>query len=140
MDERRDAHSGPVPDEAWSADASARKRGRVEVFNAKRPGGMDGWTMDVRQYDLMRCHILSMIDHECGDDGTVLLKDVVAAAQLRYRDHELFPTHRVHNYCTFTKVDLEARCVIERLVRSGPQRLRRYTGEASVPDLGPCDQ
>ena len=67
MDERRDPHSGPVPDEAWSADASARKRGRVEVFNATRPGGMDGWTMDVRQYDLMRCHILSMIDHECGD-------------------------------------------------------------------------
>jgi len=70
----------------------------------------------------------------------VLLKDVVEAAQLRYSDHELFPTHHVRNYCTFTKVDLEARCVIERVVASGPQRLRRYTGNAPVPDLGPCEQ
>jgi len=139
MDEGRDPHSGPVPDEAWSADAAARERGRVEIFNATRPGGMDRWTMDVRQYDLMRCHILSMIDDESEDDGTVLLKDVVAAAQLRYSDHELFPTHHVRNYCTFTKVDLEARCVIERVAGSGAQRLRRYTGDATPPDLGPCD-
>jgi hypothetical protein len=96
--------------------------------------------MDVRQYDLMRCHILAMIDGSSDQDGTVLLKDVVEAAQLRYSDHELFPNHRVRNYCTFTKVDLEARCVIERVVGASPQRLRRYTGEASVPELGPCEE
>jgi hypothetical protein len=32
----------------------------------------------------------------------------------------------VRNYCTFTKVDLEARCEIERLPRSSPQRITRW--------------
>ncbi len=32
-------HFGPVPAGAWEADAEARARGRVEMFNATRPGG-----------------------------------------------------------------------------------------------------
>ena len=122
----RDPHSGPVPDTAWEADAEARRRGRVEVFNATRPGGLDNWTMDERQYDLVRCHILAMIDDESDDDGTILLKDVVAAAQERYATHELFPKGRLTNYVRYTKVDLEARCEIERIPGSSPQRICRW--------------
>jgi hypothetical protein len=48
----RDPHCGPVPAAALDADRRARtQRGRVEVLNATRPGGMDGWTMDLRQYE-----------------------------------------------------------------------------------------
>lgn len=119
-------HAGPVPAAAWDADGEARRRGRVMMFNATRPDGMDNWTMDLRQYELMRSHILEMIDDESDEDGSILLKDVVAAAQERYATHELFPKGRVRNYCTFTKVDLEARCEIERIVGSGPQRIRRW--------------
>ena len=123
-----DPHSGPVPEQAWAADAAARERGRVEMFNATRPDGLDRWTMDLAQYELMRSHILDMIDDFAGEDGTILLKDVVAAAVDRYSRHPLFPGGRVRNYCTFTKVDLEARCEIERVAGSGPQRIRRRPG------------
>jgi hypothetical protein len=123
----RDPHSGPVPEAAWIADAAARRRGRVAIFNAQRPDGLDGgWTMDERQYELMREHILGMLDEESDDDGTILLKMVVQAAQDRFGTHEAFPGGRVRNYCTFTKVDLEARCEIERLPRSSPQRITRW--------------
>lgn len=118
----RDRHSGPVPDTAWLADERARERGRVEMFNASRPGGLDGWTMERSQYELMRAHILRMAD-DAGPGG-VLLKDLVATAQAQYGRHDAFPNGRLRNYCTFTKVDLEARCLIERLPGSGPQRLR----------------
>lgn len=118
----KDPDSGPVSKEAWAADAEARTRGRVVMFNAVKPGGMENWTMAVEQYELMRAHILHMID---GEDGTILLKDVVAAAQDRYSTHPLFPKGRVRNYCIFTKVDLEARCEIERVPKSSPQRIRR---------------
>ena len=122
----RDPHSGPVPDEAWAKDAEARTRGRVEIFNATRPGGLDNWTMDLAQYDVMRAHILEMIEDEADPDGTILLKDVVSAAQDRYGDHELFPNGRLTNYVRYTKVDLEARCEIERVSGSSPQRIRRW--------------
>lgn len=123
---RRDEHAGPVPDAAWEADAEARKQGRVEMFNAARPGGLDKWTMDLGQYELMRKHILESIDAMGDEDGSVPLKAVVTAAQERYSTHELFPTGRVRNYCTYTKVDLEARCEIERVPGSSPQRIRRW--------------
>lgn len=111
-----------VPPEAWAADEAARARGRVQMFNAGRPGGLDGWTMDLTQYDLMRHHVLDMLA-EAGPDG-VLPKDVVAAAQARYATHPAFPGGRLRNYCTYTKVDLEARGEVERLPGSGAQRLR----------------
>jgi len=53
----RDPHCGPVPDAAWMEDAEVRMRGRVAIFNATRPGGLDGWTMDSHQYELIRSHI-----------------------------------------------------------------------------------
>jgi hypothetical protein len=126
----RDPHSGPVPEAAWHADTIARGRGRVEIFNATRPGGLDGWTMDVGQYELMRAHILEMIDEAADDGGAdsgVALREVVEAAQQRYATHPLFPRGRTRNYCTYTKVDLEAREEIERVPRSSPQRIRRPT-------------
>lgn len=122
-----DPHSGPVSERAWHADALARERGRVQIFNATRPDGLDGWTMDAGQYELMRAHILDMVD----EHGTVALRDVVDAAQERYATHPLFPGGRLRNYCTFTKVDLEARCEIERVPRSSPQLLRRPTAQRS---------
>lgn len=124
----RSEHAGPVPDEAWAADRHARaENGRVEIFNATRPGGLDGWTMDEAQYEAVRALILDTIDDDADDDGTVLLKHVVAVAQERLGNNELFPNGRLTNYVRYTKVDLEARCEIERVVgRSGPQRLMRW--------------
>ena len=85
----RDPHHGPVPDSAWAADDAARRRGRVQIFNATRPGGLDGWTMDLTQYQLMRGHTLGFVD----DADEVLLKDVVESAQARVRRaHPAFPT------------------------------------------------
>ena len=91
----RDPHGGPVPAQAWAADAEARARGRVEVFNATRPGGLDGWTMDLAQYEAMRALVLDTVD------------------------------------------DLEARCEIERVPGSSPQRIRRWIGP--VPGSAPTD-
>lgn len=123
----RDEHCGPVPESAWQADRESRAtKDRVEIFNATRPGGLDGWTMDVAQYEAMREVILAAIDDDADADGTVLLKDVVEAAQQRYGDHELFPNGRLTNYVRYTKVDLEARFEIERVPRSSPQRIMRW--------------
>jgi len=82
--------------------------------------------VDEHQYELMRTHILESIDDLADPDGTVPLKVVVDAAQDRYHDHELFPKGRVRHYCTYTKVDLEARCEIERVPRASPQRIMRW--------------
>ena len=128
----RDPHCGPVPDQAWHADAQARRRGRVQIFNATRPGGLDGWTMDLAQYELMRSHILDMLDDHADPDGTLALRLIVDAAQDRYATHALFPRGRVRNYCTYTKVDLEARCEIERVPGSSPQRVRRRASDGST--------
>ncbi len=117
----RDPHFGPVPEAALHADALARARGRVEILNATRPGGMDGWTMDLRQYELLREHLL---DEVAAAGGSALLKDLVASAQARFGTHELFPGGRLRNYVTYTKVDLEARCELERVPGSSPQRVR----------------
>ncbi len=89
--------------------------------------------MDVRRYELMRAHILDMINDHGGDDGTIPLKDVVAAAQDRYSTHGLLPTGRVRNYRTFTRVDLEARCGIGRVPGRSPQRIRRRRSATQPP-------
>ena len=122
---KRSEHCGPVPDSAWEADALSRQeKRRVEIFNATRPGALDNWTMDIAQYEAIRNDILEMIDGE--EDGFVLLKDVVAAAQQRFESDELFPKGRLTNYVRYTKVDLEARCEIERIPGSSPQRICRW--------------
>jgi hypothetical protein len=113
------------------ADAAARARRRVAMLNASRPGGLDGWTIAVEQWEVMRAHILDTIDFLAEDDGSVRLDDVVAAARDQLGSHAAFPTGNVTNYCRFVKVDLEARCEVERIPRSSPQRIRRF-----VPDSG----
>ena len=128
----RDPHCGPVPSEAWERDAETRRRtGRVEIFNATRPGGMDGWTMDVAQYQTVHDLILEIIDDDAGDDGTIPLQHVVDTIQERLGDNELFPNGRLTNYVRYTKTDMEARCEIERIPRSSPQRITRWRGGKS---------
>jgi hypothetical protein len=119
-----DPHSGPVPASAWHADELARARGRVEIFNATRPGGLDGWTMDLNQYELVRAHLLHVLSRPTRADGTVLLKDLIASTQDQLGAHPAFPNRRLRNYCTYTKVDLEARGLVERIPGSSPQRVR----------------
>lgn len=126
-DIERDEHSGPVPESAWQADAESRaEKGRVEIFNATRPGGLDGWTMDQDQYQAVHDLILEMIDANADPDGTIKLQEVVNAAQDRYGNHELFPKGRLTNYVRYTKTDMEARCEVERIPRSSPQRITRW--------------
>ena len=108
------------------------------MFNAGRPGGLDGWTMDAEQYALMRTHILGMLAEEAGDDGTVLLKDLVAAAQGRFGAHPAFPKGRLRNYCTYTKVDLEARGLVERVTGRQPQRVRLRVDPEATDDAHPA--
>lgn len=123
----RDPHCGPVPAAAWEADDVARRtKGRVEIFNATRPGGLDGWTMDLAQYEAVRALILEVVEDDADEHGTVLLKQVVEVAQDRLGGDELFPNGRLTNYVRYTKVDLEARCEIERVAGSSPQRLMRW--------------
>ena len=117
-----DPHSGPVDPTAWAADNSARQRGRVEIFNATRPKGLDGWTMDLTQYELIRGHIIDALG-DAGPNG-LLLKDLIDSTQARLSDHPAFPKGRLRNYTTYTKVDLEARELIARLPKSSPQRVR----------------
>lgn len=123
----RDPHSGPVPDEAWARDADTRRRtGRVEIFNATRPGGLDGWTMDAAQYQAVHDLILDIIDDDAEPDGTIRLQHVVDTIQHRLGNSELFPNGRLTNYVHYTKTDMEARCEIERIPGSTPQRITRW--------------
>jgi hypothetical protein len=114
-----------VPPSAWDADREARARGRVQMFNARRPGGLDGWTMQLEQWELLRSHILETIDALGDADGTVPLQAVVETAQARLATHPLFPGGRLTNYVRFAKVDLEARGEVERVLGRSPQRIRR---------------
>ena len=79
--------------------------------------------------EAMRELILDTIDDDGDEDGAVLLKHVVEVAQQRYGDDVLFPNGRLTNYVRYTKVDLEARCEVERLPGSSPQRITRWRPE-----------
>jgi hypothetical protein len=102
----------------------------VEIFNATRPGGLDGWTMDLRQYQAVHDLILEVIDDDADDAGTVALQHVVDTIQSRLETDDLFPKGRLTNYVRFTKTDMEARCEIERIPGSSPQRIRRWAPPA----------
>ncbi|MFN7148996.1 MAG: DUF6958 family protein [Microthrixaceae bacterium] len=131
---RRDPHCGPVPEAAWAKDADSRQtKSRVEIFNATRPGGLDGWTMDADQYQAVHDLILETIDQDADDDGTVRLQNVVDTIQSVLGDHELFPKGRLTNYVRYTKTDMEARCEIERIPGSSPQRICRWRPDPAEP-------
>ncbi|MFC5931126.1 hypothetical protein D6T64_13595 [Cryobacterium melibiosiphilum] len=74
--------------------------------------------------ELVRAHILAVLALPDRSDGTVLLKDLVASTQNELGAHAAFPHGRLRNYCTYVKVDLEARGIIERIPGSSPQRIR----------------
>lgn len=120
-----DPRSSTVGDRAWAEDALARERGRVQMFNASRPDGLDGWTIALEQYDLLVDRILQTVDAFAGADGSVALQVIVEETQRALGTHPAFPNGRLTNYVRFTKVDLEARGVLERVPRSSPQRARR---------------
>lgn len=95
------------------------------MFNSTRPDGLDGWTIELEQYDLLKAVILESIDAFAADDGSVPLKILVEEAQRRLGQHSAFPGGRLSNYVRYTKVDLEARGIVERVAKSSPQRVRR---------------
>lgn len=99
------------------------------MFNATRPDGLDGWTIALEQYDLLVEVILNTIDAFAAEDGSVPLQVIVDGAQRTLSSHPAFPGGRLSNYVRYTKVDLEAREVVERIPRSSPQRVRRTTPE-----------
>ena len=82
--------------------------------------------MDLDQYNALHDLILEIIDDDADPDGTVALQHVVATVQSRLRASELFPNGRLTNYVRYTKTDMAARCEIERIPRSAPQRITRW--------------
>ena len=123
-----------MPERAWAQDAETRRaKGRVEIFNATRPGGLDGWTMDAAQYQAVHDLILQIIDQDAEEDGTVRLQHVVDTIQSVLGDDELFPNGRLTNYVRYTKTDMEARCEIERVPGSSPQRICRWRDKPGEP-------
>jgi len=93
--------------------------------------------MDVEQYELVRDHILSTLADPRVGDATMLLKDLVASTRTAFAGHPAFPNGRLRNYCTYTKVDLEARGLIERIPRSSPQRIRLIGATVAPPQPQP---
>lgn len=127
----RDPHSAPVSDRAWREDCLARERGRVQMFNSTRPDGLDGWTIALEQYELLVTVITETIDAFAGEDGSVPLQLLVDEGQRRLGSHPVFPKGRLSNYVRYTKVDLEARGVVQRIPNSSPQRVRRVTASST---------
>ncbi|POH71235.1 hypothetical protein C3B59_01105 [Cryobacterium zongtaii] len=126
-----DPHSQRVSARAIEEDERARERGRVQMFNATRPDGLDGWTIALEQYELLVEVILGTIDAFAADDGSVPLQLIVQEAQKALAGHPAFPGGRLTNYVRFTKVDLEARGRLERIPKSSPQRVRRTTDSST---------
>lgn len=122
-----DPYAGPVSDRAWQEDALARERGRVQMFNATRPDGLDGWTIALEQYDLLVAAITEVVDTFAEDDGSVKLQLIVDLVQQKLGDHPALPMGRLTNYVRYAKVDLEARGVLQRVPKSSPQRVRRVS-------------
>ena len=122
-----------VPEAAFEQDRLDRERGRVRMLNGSLEGGMEDWTMAVEQYELVRALILEILEDFADDDATVVLKDVVAIAQDRLGDHPAFPGGRLENFTSYTKVDLEARGLIQRVPKSSPQRLQLRQPDPPTP-------
>ena len=82
--------------------------------------------MDADQYQAVHDLILDIIDDDADPDGTIRLQHVVDTIQHRLGSSELFPNGRLTNYVRYTKTDMEARCEIERIPGSSPQRITRW--------------
>jgi hypothetical protein len=82
---------------------------------------MDGWTMDGRQYELLRRLILDEVGR-----GRRAPQGLVAVAQERLGGHELFPRGRLRNYVTYTKWTWRPGARSSACPRSSPQRVVRW--------------
>lgn len=89
--------------------------------------------MDAAQYQAVHDLILQIIDQDAEEDGTVRLQHVVDTIQSVLGDDELFPNGRLTNYVRYTKTDMEARCEIERVPGSSPQRICRWRDKPGEP-------
>lgn len=118
-----------VPEEALDrADAVRAEKGRALMLNANKPNYSERWTYDASQYDAVAACILDAMEIVARDDGTALLKDVVAFVQRELGDDPLFPSGKMTNATRYVKVDLEARGILARIEGSSPQALRLLDG------------
>lgn len=124
MARRRTDGGWEVPPAAFETDRRDRERGRVRMLNGALEGGMEGWTLPLEQWELVRDVILDVVDDADPDEGA-FLKTLVAITQDRLEHHPAFPGGRLTNVTRYVKVDLEARGVLEVVPRSSPQRVRR---------------
>jgi len=123
-------HRGPVSADAWQADSNARLGGRVQIFNASRPAGLDGWTMSVERYEVLRNHVLASIDAEPYTETGVALGEVIQSAKERYGQHSVFLHAKVRNLAIYVALDLQARCEIETIICGNSAHLRRVALQA----------
>jgi|GEM_PF-4566054 len=113
-----------LPADVQERVAGAWARGRALVLNAHKPSYSEAFTIEAEQYVLLRGAILEAARAFASPEGEVLLKDIVAFVQHRLETHPRFPTGRLTNYTRYTKVDLEARGELVRVVGAAPQRVR----------------
>ncbi len=113
-----------MPPSAFATDEQDRLRGRVRMLNGALEGGMEGWTLPVEQWELLREVILDVVDDADPERGA-LLKTIVATTQARLGDHPAFPGGRLTNFARYVKVDLEGRGLLQVVPGSSPQRVRR---------------
>jgi len=91
--------------------------------SAVRDDGYETWTIAEGQYDVLRTFILGMLE-DLDDGAGVLLKDLIAIAEVQLAGHPQFTSGRFTNWIRFVKVDLECEGVIERTGPKSPQRVR----------------
>lgn len=94
------------------------------MLNGALEGGMEGWTLALEQWGLVRDVILEVVDDADPESG-VLLTSVVATVQARLGDHPAFPGGRLTNVTRHVEVDLQSRGLLDVVPGSAPRRLRR---------------
>jgi hypothetical protein len=92
-----------------------------------RDDGYETWTIAEEQYDVLRAFILDTLEDLDNGDG-VLLKELIAIAEVELAGNKNFPSGRFTNWIRFVKVDLECEGVIERVGSKSPQRVRITQG------------
>lgn len=97
--------------------------GRRRLRSAVRADGYETWTIAAEQYDVLRAFILDTVEDLDQGDG-VLVKDLIAIAEVQLGGNPHFPSGRFTNWIRFVKVDLECEGIVERVGSSSPQRIR----------------
>lgn len=97
--------------------------GRRRLRSSVRADGYETWTIALEQYDVLRAFILDTLE-DLDEGNGVLLKDLIAAAEVQLAGHPSFPSGRFTNWIRFVKVDLECEGVVVRTGPTSPQRIR----------------